>query len=141
MAIMNARQFQNYGGFDAFAGNEAYCDKTYPLNTSTQMDAWNGKCKKSCSGIKCVTNPGLAAAPWTTLGKNARGLPDDSILGAAMKASKKLIPTKTVQAPGAASSPLTSISNFFTSPVGIAAGGIAVVGLLFALKKAGKGRR
>lgn len=52
----------------------AWCDCMYPSNVVPDL---NRKCKVGPS----FTNPGAAAAPWTTYGKNARGLPDDSLLG------------------------------------------------------------
>jgi hypothetical protein len=88
MAIMQETaaqaQFQSLGSFGA---NDDYCDKKYPWKdqedqaTGQRLLDLNNKCKKSCSGLKCVTNPGLLAAPWTVVGRNARGLPDDSLLG------------------------------------------------------------
>lgn len=133
MAVLNDPTFAAFAGFNE---NESYCDKTYPPGVSAQVDSWNKKCKKGGS----LSNPGAYAAPWTVVGKNARGLPDDSILGTAMNIGKALVPGQ--KAPGAAApagatptAAPSSIGSFFTSPIGIAVGGVAVVGLALALKK------
>lgn len=152
MAIFREDQLNGLAGFGAFAGNEDYCNKTYPRGISAQIDSWNTKCKKGGS----LTNPGAYAAPWTVVGKNARGLPDDSILGTAMNVGKALAPglLPGQQSPGLPSAPggsmpssgaeasmTSSATDFLTSPMGIALGGVAVVGLALMLKPRKKGKR
>lgn len=145
MAILAERSPQ-LRGFGDFGYNEDYCDRTYP-RTSPQLIDWNNRCKKGCSGFECITNPGAAADPWTVLGKNARGLPDDSLLGSALNVGKSFIPGKAKGGGGGGGGgpPPGSITakatDFLTSPIGIAVGGVAIVGLVFALKAQRKGRR
>lgn len=74
-----------FEGFDDFGANDDYCNRTYPANVSPQTAAWNAQCKKSCSGLACVSKPGLLASPWTIVGKSARGLPDDTLLGQVLR--------------------------------------------------------
>lgn len=88
MAVMNASdarlQFGPSRNFGDFGYNEDYCDQKYPISGGPQMVAWNSACKRGCSGFSCISNPGLAASPWTDVGKAARGLPNDSLLGQAL---------------------------------------------------------
>jgi hypothetical protein len=88
MAVMNASdarlQFGPSRNFAGFGYNESYCDGKYPPDKGDQMKAWNAACKRGCSGFACVSSPGLAASPWTDVGKAARGLPNDSLVGSAL---------------------------------------------------------
>lgn len=134
--LANKLALAGFSGFGALGANEDYCDKTYPRGISAQVDAWNTKCKKGGS----ITNPGAYAAPWTVVGKNARGLPDDSILGTALKKVSALVPGKTpttgaktgITGPGGPSIFSQITSSPYLLPVAVA----AVAGVvLFKMKR------
>lgn len=68
----------NYSDFGAFAGTwEDWCDKTYP-----ETDPQREKCKK-CPVKVPIVGTCLTPAPWTIVGKAARGIGEPMTGGAA----------------------------------------------------------
>lgn len=140
MAVMSPHdarlQFGPSRNFSGFGYNEDYCDQKYPASQSPQMAAWNAACKRGCSGFSCVSNPGLAASPWTDVGKAARGLPNDSILGTAL--STIGIGGKTSSAAPPAKKPSGNI--FGNTSTLLLLGSAGLLGAALFLKRKGRSR-
>jgi hypothetical protein len=157
MAIMQEAQahaqFEGLG--EAFGYNEGYCDEKYPWASQTDAAArarmmdFNAKCKKGCSGFSCITNPGMAASPWTVLGRNARGLPDDSLLGTLLSTATGAIkppgtkpPGQAGQAgqPGQPGQPSASSGNIFGNTTTLVLlGAVGLIGASIYMKRGRRG--
>lgn len=139
-----AGQQASMQGFDAFGENDAYCDTTYPRGINAEIDAYNTKCKKGAT----LTNPAALSPPWTTLGKNARGLPGGDLVKLvedAVAAGKGLLPGSKPPSgapnapggPGALPPGYTSggLTNMMSSPYFIPVALAAVAGVAFFVMK------